>query len=107
MMNTAGGLTGGDRLSAPVFVGEGACATVTTPACEHTYRSIAGEAFIEQRLQVGRAGRPARSEERSVGTECVRTCRSRWAPYTSKKHKARSSMESHYRSLKKNKESAN
>src|SRR3546814_352355 len=57
MMNTAGGLTGGDRLSVQVFVGEGACATVTTPACEHIYRSIAGEAFIEQRLQVGRAGR--------------------------------------------------
>src|SRR3546814_13473936 len=26
-----------------------------------------------------------RSEERRVGKECVRTCRSRWAPYTSKK----------------------
>src|SRR3546814_15829508 len=25
-----------------------------------------------------------RSSERSVGTECVRTCRSRWSPYTSK-----------------------
>src|SRR3546814_13502689 len=24
----------------------------------------------------------ARSEERRVGKECVRTCRSRWAPYT-------------------------
>src|SRR3546814_20014032 len=23
----------------------------------------------------------ARSEERRVGTECVRTCRSRWSPY--------------------------
>src|SRR3546814_13894532 len=26
-----------------------------------------------------------RSEERRVGTECVRTCRSRWSPYHSKK----------------------
>src|SRR3546814_17514170 len=25
-------------------------------------------------------GRETRSEERSVGKECVRTCRSRWAP---------------------------
>src|SRR3546814_13505814 len=24
---------------------------------------------------------PARSEERRVGKECVRTCRSRWSPY--------------------------
>src|SRR3546814_11328272 len=29
----------------------------------------------------------ARSEERRVGTECVRTCRSRWSPYHYKKKK--------------------
>src|SRR3546814_15072534 len=28
-----------------------------------------------------------RSEERRVGKECVSTCRSRWSPYHSKKHK--------------------
>src|SRR3546814_14857205 len=28
-----------------------------------------------------------RSEERSVGKECVSTCRSRWSPYHSKKKK--------------------
>src|SRR3546814_15327315 len=28
---------------------------------------------------------PARSEERRVGKECVRTCRSRWSPYHKKK----------------------
>src|SRR3546814_19656600 len=28
-----------------------------------------------------------RSEERSVGKECVGTCRSRWTPYPSKKKK--------------------
>src|SRR3546814_16592123 len=27
----------------------------------------------------------ARSEERHVGKECVRTCKSRWSPYHSKK----------------------
>src|SRR3546814_15681982 len=27
-----------------------------------------------------------RSEERRVGKECVRTCRSRWSPYPSKKN---------------------
>src|SRR3546814_11245466 len=26
--------------------------------------------------------KPSRSEERRVGKECVRTCRSRWSPYT-------------------------
>src|SRR3546814_6540527 len=30
-----------------------------------------------------------RSEERRVGKECVSTCRSRWAPYHSKKNKTR------------------
>src|SRR3546814_12833675 len=29
----------------------------------------------------------ARSEERRVGKECVRTCRYRWSPYQSKKTK--------------------
>src|SRR3546814_21174075 len=29
--------------------------------------------------------RVIRSEERSVGTECVSTCRSRWSPYHKKK----------------------
>src|SRR3546814_5763861 len=31
-----------------------------------------------ERLQ---GSRPARSEERRVGKECVSTCRSRWSPY--------------------------
>src|SRR5688500_12647012 len=57
MMNIAGGLTGGDRLAVEVTVGEGACATVTTPACEYIYRSTGGEASIEQRLRVGRGAR--------------------------------------------------
>src|SRR3546814_17305872 len=32
-------------------------------------------------LDVGRRGKAGRSEERRVGKECVRTCKSRWAPY--------------------------
>ncbi|HET6630253.1 MAG TPA: urease accessory protein UreD [Woeseiaceae bacterium] len=57
IMNTAGGLTGGDRLSIEVSVGNGARTTATTPACEHIYRSIDGESVIEQRLQVARGAR--------------------------------------------------
>src|SRR3546814_21171301 len=34
---------------------------------------------------IEKGGFPARSEERRVGKECVSTCRSRWAPYHSKK----------------------
>lgn len=54
MINTAGGLTGGDRLSVDVALGEGARATVTTPACERIYRCLQDEVLIEQRLRVGR-----------------------------------------------------
>src|SRR3546814_19102709 len=39
-------------------------------------------------LQLGALpDRGDRSEERRVGKECVRTCRSRWAPYHEKKKK--------------------
>src|SRR3546814_11496119 len=34
----------------------------------------------------GRALPQARPEERPVGKECVRTCRSRWQPHPSKNH---------------------
>src|SRR3546814_13514488 len=34
-------------------------------------------AVVKQRLKLA-----DRSEERRVGKECVRTCRSRWSPYT-------------------------
>ena len=30
---------------------------------------------------IGAEGAPARSEERRVGKECLRLCRSRWSPY--------------------------
>src|SRR3546814_20307130 len=33
--------------------------------------------------RVAPSGVPIRSEERRVGKECVRTCRSRWSPYLS------------------------
>src|SRR3546814_11141331 len=33
-----------------------------------------------------------RSEERRVGKECVRTCRSRWSPYPSKKKKKKKEL---------------
>lgn len=53
VMNTAGGLTGGDRVSIEVTAAAGARVTVTTPGCERIYRSAQGEAVIEQQLRVG------------------------------------------------------
>src|SRR3546814_6245799 len=43
-----------------------------------------GRAYIVDSFMVvvlGGVGQLARSEERRVGKECVRTCRSRWSPY--------------------------
>jgi urease accessory protein len=57
IINTAGGLTGGDMLSVEIMLDEDARATVTTPGCERVYRSSGGEAVVRQRLRVGRGGR--------------------------------------------------
>jgi len=57
VINTSGGLTGGDALSIEVTLDEGARATVTTPGCERIYRSANGEADIQQHLRVGRGAR--------------------------------------------------
>jgi urease accessory protein len=53
LINTAGGLTGGDRLEWEAEVGDGAALTLTTQACEKVYRAGEGEAQITCRLRVG------------------------------------------------------
>lgn len=50
LMNTAGGLTGGDRMRWSATAGPGASVVLTTPACERVYRSIDGEAVVEAHL---------------------------------------------------------
>lgn len=55
LINTSGGLTGGDRLSVEVEAGAGASATITTQACERIYRSTGANADVTNRLTV-RAG---------------------------------------------------
>lgn len=57
LLNTSGGLTGGDRMSWRAEVGANAGLTLTTQACEKTYRSIDGEAEVEVHLDVGPNGR--------------------------------------------------
>jgi urease accessory protein len=59
LINTAGGLTGGDRLGWSVIVGEDASATVTTQTCEKIYRAASGIAKIDCRMTVGAGGRLA------------------------------------------------
>jgi len=59
LINTAGGLTGGDRLDWAISVGEDASATVTTQACEKIYRASSGIAEVGCRLSVASRGRLA------------------------------------------------
>ena len=56
LVNTAGGMTGGDRFAIDVEVGAGAAATVTTAAAEKVYRSLGPDTSIEVKLEVGTGG---------------------------------------------------
>ena len=55
LMNTAGGLTGGDHLRWTAVAQPGAKLVLTTPACERAYRSTGADARVENRL-VAHAG---------------------------------------------------
>jgi urease accessory protein len=57
LINTAGGLTGGDRISWEIEAGKGASVTVTTQACEKLYRSRSGDARAEVKLAVAGGAR--------------------------------------------------
>lgn len=59
LINTAGGLAGGDRIAAEIDIGEAAAATVTTQACERVYRSTGEAAAVTNRLTVGAGARLA------------------------------------------------
>ncbi|TGQ81252.1 urease accessory protein UreD [Mesorhizobium sp. M00.F.Ca.ET.151.01.1.1] len=56
LINTAGGLTGGDRLGWDVDVGADASAAVTTQACEKVYRAASDHAEVRVKLTVGENG---------------------------------------------------
>ncbi|PBB30506.1 urease accessory protein UreD [Mesorhizobium sp. M1A.F.Ca.IN.020.06.1.1] len=56
LINTAGGLTGGDRLGWEIEVGEGASASITTQACEKIYRAASDRAETKVSLTVGAGG---------------------------------------------------
>jgi urease accessory protein len=59
LLNTAGGLTGGDRVRIEVALASHCDATVTSAAAEKIYRSLEGEAEIRMRLELSEGGRLA------------------------------------------------
>jgi len=56
IINTAGGLTGGDHLTWRLGCAAGGSLTVTTQACEKIYKSSGGNARVETSLSVGPGG---------------------------------------------------
>ena len=56
IVNTAGGMAGGDRFSFEARVGEGASLTVTTAAAEKVYRSLGDDTVVDVRLKIERGG---------------------------------------------------
>ena len=56
IVNTAGGMTGGDRQAFDIAVGESASLVVTTAAAEKVYRSLGPDAEIDVKLSVAAGG---------------------------------------------------
>jgi urease accessory protein len=56
LINTAGGLTGGDRMEWEFDVARGAHATLTTQACEKIYASLGSAADVSTCISVGSGG---------------------------------------------------
>jgi urease accessory protein len=83
LINTAGGMTGGDRLSWTVSVGDDAHAMLTTQACEKIYRSSGGEAASTIALEVGAGASLAWLPQETIlfdGSAFRRTIQADFAP---------------------------
>ena len=57
LINTAGGLTGGDKVSWNIRLDNHCKMVATTQACEKSYKSVGGEAVVETSLSLGRKSR--------------------------------------------------
>jgi urease accessory protein len=57
LVNTAGGIAGGDRLEVDMTAGAGARLIVTTAAAEKVYRTLGPESVIDVRLSIDRNAR--------------------------------------------------
>jgi urease accessory protein len=76
LVNTAGGMTGGDRADIDVKVGAGARLTVTTTAAEKVYRSLGPDTEIAVKLEVGAGGALAWLPQETIVFDRVRLRRS-------------------------------
>jgi urease accessory protein len=76
IVNTAGGMAGGDSFNIDIKVGASAGLTVTTAAAEKVYRSLAPDTEIVVKLDVGEGGRLAWLPQETIVFDQVRLRRS-------------------------------
>jgi len=76
LVNTAGGMAGGDRFDLDVAVGPGAKLTVTTAAAEKIYRSLGPDTDIRVKLDIGSGGALAWLPQETILFDHVRLRRS-------------------------------
>ena len=76
IVNTAGGMTGGDCFDVDIKVGAGARLTVTTAAAEKIYRSLGPDTQIGVKLEVGCGGSLAWLPQETILFDQVRLRRS-------------------------------
>jgi urease accessory protein len=76
IVNTAGGMAGGDKFDIEMKVGIDAGLTVTTAAAEKIYRSLAPDSEIDVKLEIGRGGRLAWLPQETIVFDQVRLRRS-------------------------------
>jgi len=76
LINTAGGVAGGDRFALDVVAGEGTRLVVTTAAAEKVYRALAEAATIDVTLDVGAGATLAWLPQETILFDRARLCRS-------------------------------
>jgi urease accessory protein len=76
ILNTAGGVAGGDRFDLDIKVGEGAALVVTTAAAEKVYRTLGPEATVDVKLGVAAGARLAWLPQETILFDRARLSRS-------------------------------
>lgn len=82
-VNTAGGLTGGDRIALSARLGEGEALTLTTQAAERIYRAAGDRAEVRNELTLGQGARLDWLPQETIlfeGAALVRRLDARLAP---------------------------
>jgi len=76
ILNTAGGVAGGDAFDLDIAVGTGASLVVTTAAAEKVYRTLGPDAVIDVRLRVDAGGALAWLPQETILFDRARLARS-------------------------------